>query len=86
LLYSPISRVLGIGMNYLSRKFEYQVDAFVSAYGLSNYLIGALKKLSVKNLSNLTPHPVYVFVNYSHPPLLDRLRSLKSSSKQAAEA
>ncbi len=86
LLYSPISMVLGIGMNYLSRRFEYQADAFASDYGFSNYLIGALKKLSVKNLSNLTPHPIYVFVNYSHPPLLDRLRFLKTSSKQTAEA
>jgi STE24 endopeptidase len=86
LLYSPISTVLGIGMNHLSRKFEYKADEFASAYGLGNYLIEALKKLSVKNLSNLTPHPVYVFVNYSHPPLLKRLRYLKSLSKQPQES
>jgi STE24 endopeptidase len=86
LLYSPISTVLGIGMNQLSRKFEYKADEFASAYGLGNHLIEALKKLSVKNLSNLTPHPVYVFVNYSHPPLLKRLRYLKSLSKQPQES
>ena len=86
LLYSPISTVLGIGMNQLSRKFEYKADEFASAYGLGNHLIEALKKLSVKNLSNLTPHPVYVFVNYSHPPLLKRLRYLKSVSKQPQES
>jgi len=85
LLYSPISTVLGIGMNQLSRKFEYKADEFASVYGLGNHLIEALKKLSVKNLSNLTPHPVYVFVNYSHPPLLKRLRYLKSLSKQPQE-
>ena len=85
LLYSPISTVLGIGMNYLSRKFEYKADEFASAFGLGNYLTEALKKLSVKNLSNLTPHPVYVFVNYSHPPLLKRLKYLKASSNQGEE-
>ena len=77
LLYSPISTVLGIGMNYLSRKFEYQADRFAAAFGLTTGLAEALKKLSVKNLSNLTPHPAYVFVNYSHPPLLDRLSALE---------
>ncbi len=86
LLYSPISTILGIGMNHLSRKFEYKADEFANKFSLGNYLIEALKKLSVKNLSNLTPHPVYVFVNYSHPPLLDRLRYLKSVSKQPEES
>jgi STE24 endopeptidase len=81
LLYSPISAVLGIGMNYLSRKFEYQADRFAAAFGLTTGLAEALKKLSVKNLSNLTPHPDYVFVNYSHPPLLDRLTALKKLSE-----
>ena len=81
LLYSPISTVLGIGMNHLSRKFEFKADEFASTFGLGNYLIEALKKLSVKNLSNLTPHRAYVFVNYSHPPLLERLRYLQASSK-----
>jgi STE24 endopeptidase len=64
-------------MNYLSRKNEFQADAFAAFYGLSDHLIEALKKLSVKNLSNLTPHPAYVRVHYSHPPLLERIHNLR---------
>ena len=77
LLYSPISMILGIGMNAFSRKNEYQADDFAAHQNLSNALIEALKKLSVKNLSNLTPHPAYVRVHYSHPPLLERIRNLR---------
>ncbi len=83
MLYSPISMVLGIGMNHLSRKHELQADAFARSYGLSNNLVEALKKLSVNNLSNLTPHPVYVKVHYSHPPLLERIRHLQGSTGQS---
>jgi len=79
LLYSPISMVLGIAMNFLSRRHEYQADAFAHHYGLSDDLIGGLKKLSVKNLSNLTPHPAYVKVHYSHPPLLQRMENMQGS-------
>jgi STE24 endopeptidase len=79
-LYSPISFVLGIFMNILSRKNEYQADEFAALNYNSNALATALKKLSVKNLSNLTPHPAYVFFNYSHPPLLKRLAHLKSAN------
>src|SRR6056297_1559423 len=74
ILYSPVSFVLGIFMNMLSRKNEYQADAFAAKNYKPEALASALKKLSVKNLSNLTPHPKYVFFNYSHPPLLQRLR------------
>jgi STE24 endopeptidase len=77
ILYSPVSFVLGIFMNMLSRKNEYQADAFAAKNYQPEPLASALKKLSVKNLSNLTPHPRYVFFNYSHPPLLQRLRYLK---------
>ena len=77
ILYSPVSFVLGIFMNMLSRKNEYQADAFAAENYKPEALASALKKLSVKNLSNLTPHPRYVFFNYSHPPLLQRLRHLK---------
>ena len=77
ILYSPVSFVLGIFMNMLSRKNEYQADAFAAKNHKPEALASALKKLSVKNLSNLTPHPRYVFFNYSHPPLLQRLRHLK---------
>jgi STE24 endopeptidase len=75
-LYSPLSFLLGIGMNVLSRKNEYQADAFAARYGLGGELVSALKKLSVNNLSNLTPHPLYVFFHYSHPTLLQRIVKL----------
>jgi STE24 endopeptidase len=76
-LYTPISTLLGIGINILSRKNEYQADNFAKSYGLALPLVEALKKLSVTSLSNLNPHPVYVFFHYSHPTLLQRLRNLK---------
>jgi STE24 endopeptidase len=80
-LYSPLSFLLGIGMNLLSRKNEYQADAFAASFGLSNELVSALKKLSVNNLSNLTPHPLYVFFHYSHPTLLQRILKLKQNER-----
>ena len=76
ILYSPISVVIGLMMNTLSRKNEFQADQFAVGFGMGNALIGALKKLSVNNLSNLTPHPLYVFFHYSHPTLLQRIRQL----------
>jgi len=78
ILYSPISMVTGLAMNIFSRKNEYQADAFASEYFDGNELASALKKLSVKNLSNLLPHPAYVFFHYSHPTLLQRLQALKT--------
>jgi len=76
ILYSPLSFIFGIFVNILSRKNEYQADSFAAENYDSEALQLALKKLSVKNLSNLTPHPLYVFFHYSHPTLLDRLRNL----------
>jgi len=76
-LFSPISTIIGLFMNILSRKNEYQADKFAKENFSGEYLCSALKKLSVTNLSNLTPHPFYVFVNYSHPTLLQRLNALK---------
>jgi STE24 endopeptidase len=81
ILYSPVSFVLGIFMHQLSRKNEYQADAFAAQNFKPEALASALKKLSQKNLSNLTPHPLYVFFNYSHPPLLERLKRLKKIEK-----
>lgn len=81
ILYSPVSFVLGIFMNQLSRKNEYQADAFAAENYDAGALASALKKLSQKNLSNLTPHPLYVFFNYSHPPLFERLMHLKNFEK-----
>jgi len=77
ILYSPVSFVLGIFMNLLSRKNEYQADEFAARHYSKEALASALKKLSVQNLSNLTPHKTYVFFHYSHPTLLQRLEHLK---------
>lgn len=78
LLYSPISEITGLIMNYLSRRFEFQADNFAKRTFAASPLISSLKKLSKKSLSNLTPHPAYVFVHYSHPPLIERIRNLKA--------
>ena len=78
LLYSPISEITGLVMNYLSRKFEFQADDFAKTTFAATPLVSSLKKLSKKSLSNLTPHPAYVFVHYSHPPLVERIQNLKA--------
>ncbi len=78
LLYAPISEVTGLFMNYLSRRFEYQADDFAKDTYASAPLVSSLKKLSKNSLSNLTPHPAYVFMHYSHPTLLERVRNLRS--------
>jgi STE24 endopeptidase len=77
ILYSPISTVTGLLMNYISRVFEYQADNYAKETYKGEPLITSLKKLSKNNLSNLTPHPVYVFAHYSHPTLLQRYHNLK---------
>lgn len=77
LLYSPISEITGLVMHYFSRRFEFQADSFARETFASEPLIDSLKKMSRKNLSNLTPHPAYVFVHYSHPPLAARIKALK---------
>jgi len=77
ILYSPLSTILGLGMIVLSRKNEYEADRYAGVNHNPESLQTALKKLSVNNLSNLRPHPAYVFLNYSHPPLLKRLAALK---------
>lgn len=76
LLYSPVSMILSIGMNMLSRKHEYEADNFASETSNANDLVNALKKLSKDSLSNLNPHPAYVFVYYSHPTLLQRMNNM----------
>jgi len=78
ILYSPISEVTGLFMNYMSRKFEYQADNFAKETFEGKALITSLKKLSKNSLSNLTPHPAFVFKNYSHPTLLQRINNLES--------
>ncbi|MDA3792725.1 MAG: M48 family metallopeptidase [Elusimicrobia bacterium] len=76
-LYGPVDTLFSIGTNYLSRKHEYEADRYaVENYGRREYFIEALKKLSVDNLSNLTPHPAAVVTRYSHPPVLNRINRL----------
>jgi len=77
ILYSPISEITELLMNYMSRKFEYQADNFAKETFGGNALITSLKKLSKNSLSNLTPHPAYVFMHYSHPTLLERIKNLE---------
>ena len=78
ILYSPISTILGIIGNVISRKNEYEADAYAKETYDSTPLITGLKKMSSDHLSNLTPHPAYVFVHYSHPPLRERVKALQS--------
>ena len=77
ILYSPLSLVIGLLTNWISRKNEFAADTFVKENFKPEILSEALKKLSVKNLSNMLPHPAYVFFHYSHPPLLQRLEKLE---------
>ena len=78
LLYSPVETILSVVMNIISRKNEFEADEFaVFERNNKDDMISALKKLSKDNLSNLTPHPFYVFINYSHPPVLDRIKAIK---------
>lgn len=80
LLYTPIEMFFSILMHIFSRKHEYEADRYsAETTGHGGHLIAALKKLSVHNLTNLTPHPLPVFLYYSHPPLKDRIRALKDN-------
>lgn len=82
LLYSPVSMVLSIIANIISRRHEFQADAFAAkTTGNPDAMVSALKKLSANNLSNLTPHPLTVWLEYSHPPVLDRVRALTTTTK-----
>ncbi|NTW51093.1 MAG: M48 family metallopeptidase [Chlorobiaceae bacterium] len=81
LLYTPAEFILSILMQMLSRKNEYEADRFaVTTYSHGRMLSAALKKLSRQNLSNLTPHPFNVFLNYSHPPVLQRVRRIEDAA------
>jgi STE24 endopeptidase len=83
-LFIPIQTVISIFGNVLSRRHEYQADAYAAlTYGRPEAMISALKKLSADNLSNLTPHPVKVFLDYSHPPMLQRISALRNCKLQS---
>ncbi|MDD5677485.1 MAG: M48 family metallopeptidase [Kiritimatiellae bacterium] len=78
LLYTPIDMTLSVFSNWVSRQFEYEADAFaVTSLNQPESMIAALKKLSVDNLVNLTPHPLKVFLDYSHPPVLRRIAAIR---------
>ncbi len=79
MLYAPIDMILSIFMQMLSRKYEFEADNFASTTYKREPMIEALKNLSKDNLSNLTPHPFYVFLNYSHPPVLQRIHSIRQN-------
>lgn len=78
-LYAPISMILGLIGNVLSRKHEFEADAYAAETTQApSHLVDALKKLSVDNLSNLSPHPLKVFLEYSHPPVIERIKALRA--------
>lgn len=80
MLYAPIDMILSIFMQIISRKHEFQADRFAAeTTHAPETMVQALKKLSKDNLSNLTPHPFYVFLNYSHPPVLQRIEAIRKS-------
>jgi len=78
LLYTPVEFILSIVLQMLSRKHEYEADHFaLTTYSRGEALITALRNLSRSNLTNLTPHPLHVFMTYSHPPVSMRIGRLK---------
>jgi STE24 endopeptidase len=77
IIFAPISFLLGIVNNIISRRNEYGADKFAADFGMGFALIDALKKLTSHNLSNLTPHAAFVYAYYSHPPVLQRIKKLK---------
>ncbi|QJB55098.1 M48 family metallopeptidase [Pseudodesulfovibrio sp. zrk46] len=82
LLYTPVSLVLSVLANRVSRKHEFEADAYAAeTTGDPGAMISALKKLSASNLSNLTPHPLTVWLDYGHPPVLERVRALSKQVK-----
>lgn len=79
LLIDPLQTILGLIINVFSRKMEYSADKYATNHGMGENLMNALKKISSLNYSNLTPHPLYVLINYSHPTLYSRLVAIKST-------
>jgi STE24 endopeptidase len=78
ILFSPVNRILSLLSNITSRKHEFEADAYAArAQGTADHLIESLKQLSADNLVNLTPHPLPVFLDYSHPPMLKRIEALR---------
>lgn len=79
ILLSPVNTLLGLYTNYVSRIHEYKADAFAAKHTSKEAMISALKLLVVENFANLTPHPLYVKLYYSHPPISSRIASVEAS-------
>lgn len=87
MLYSPIETILGVFMNIRSRHNEFEADRFAAeTIDDPEAMVTALKNLSVHNLTNLTPHPFYVFLNYSHPPVLQRIKAIRKVKRRQSLA
>ena len=82
LLFTPVSLLISFLGNLLSRTFEFQADAFAAQSSSPESMINALKKLASSNLTNLMPHPFYVKMHYSHPPIISRLRAIANLSNE----
>ena len=78
-LFSPIGLIMGTIMNMISRKNEFEADNYAKETYNGDSLVLALKKLYVDSLSNIYPHPLYVFFHYSHPPLLERIKNIEGN-------
>lgn len=86
MLFTPVEMILSLGMHAFSRRNEYQADQFaVDTIEDASHFIKALKTLSAHNLSNLRPHPFYVFLSYSHPPVLRRIEAINRFASRAQE-
>ncbi|MEN6408644.1 MAG: M48 family metallopeptidase [Anaerolineaceae bacterium] len=82
ILISPISLLIGIPLNALSRKAESAADAFSAQYADQKSIFSALRTLAQENLADLNPHPFYVLMHYTHPPLADRLQAIKQLTER----
>jgi STE24 endopeptidase len=83
MLYEPLSTLLSLGMHALSRRHEFEADRYaVQTYRKPEVFVAALKKLTASNLSNVTPHPFYVFLNYSHPPMIKRIEHIRAVAEE----
>lgn len=83
-LYIPVDTLVSVISHWMSRRFEFEADAYAAvACGGGDDLVSALKRLSVQHLANLTPHPLKVWLDYSHPPVLQRITALRRENNQA---